>query len=235
MWTQGLGPPKVGFFDDFNDLNFSATSALAKWTHLETAAGASALLSLTETGGVLELTQAANDNDVISLIANSGVKVSDLKAGEVLRFGCRWKVTDADDCDVTIGMSIHDTSIVASVPADFVAFALRDGSAGIDLLISKDSVITTVDNIIDAADATYVRCFFEYKYSATQDIGELSYEIHSNGTRRGGQVNTNGNFPDDVVIFPCIQFQNGAAAADVMNVDWIYFEACRADYAVGTG
>jgi len=234
-FEMGNGPNDWVFFDDFNDLNISATSGAAKWTLLETAAGATELLSLTVQGGVLELTQAANDNDVISLIANSGIRVDQLKAGEPIRFGARFKVTDADDCDIHIGLGIHDTSYVASAPADYVAFRLVDGDAGIDLVASKDSATTVQDNIIAAADDTFVRAFFTYTPTSVQDIGTLAYQIHSNGTYREGRFNTNGNFPDDVVIFPVIQFQNGAASADVASIDWIYAHAIRADYASGTG
>jgi hypothetical protein len=229
------GPTDWVFYDDFNDLNISATSGAAKWTLLETAAGATELLSLTETGGVLELTQAANDNDVISLIANSGFKLSDLKVGSPVRFGARFKVTDADDCDIHVGLSIHDTSIVASAPADYIAFRLADGDAGLDLVISKDSALTIVDDFCDMADATYARVFFEYFPGLVTDIGRLDYVVHTNGVTRRGSVDANGNFPDDVVIFPTIQFQNGAAAADVANVDWIYAKAERAAYVNGTG
>jgi hypothetical protein len=232
MWQ---GPRDWLFWDDFNDLNISATSGLARWTLLETAGGATELLSLTETGGVLELTQGATDNDVISLIANAGFKLSDLKAGEPIRFGCRFKVTDADDCDIHIGLGIHDTSYVVSAPADYIAFRLVDGDAGIDLVISKDSSTTIVDDFVDATDATYVRAFFEYFPSTVTDIGKVVYDVHSGGVRRRGEVDANGNFPDDVVVFPVIQFQNGAASADVANVDWIYAHAIRNEYVNGTG
>jgi len=232
---HNVGPDSWAFWDDFNDLNFSATSALAKWTMLESTAGATELLNLTLTGGVLTLTQAATDNDVISLIGNAGVKVSDLKAGETLYFGCRFKTEDADDVDLHIGLGLHDTSYQASAPADYVAFQLVEGAATLNLRCSKDSVITSATAIATVSDDTWVRAFFAYTPTSTTDIGTLEYIVHSGGTRVTGSINTAGNFPDDVVIFPVIQVQNGAAAADVSSVDWIYAYASRAAFTDGTG
>ena len=121
--VHGAGPQVWAFFDDFNEgLATSTTSALSKWTLLETDSAATELLDLTESGGVLKITQAAGASDVVSMIANAGIKLSDMKAGETLFFGARFKVTDADDCHLHIGLGIHDTSYQASVPADMVVF-----------------------------------------------------------------------------------------------------------------
>jgi hypothetical protein len=230
-----VGPEEWIFFDDFNGpLGQSATSALEQWTFLETAAGATQLRDLTVTGGVLLLTQAANDNDVISLIANSGVKVSDLKAGEEVEFGIRFKVTDADDCDVFVGLSIQDTSIVASAPQDFVGFQIVDGSANLNLTINKNATNTSQLGAGVMADDTFARAFFRFTPTSTTSIGDVEYEIHSNGSVTQGTVASAGNFPDDVVIFPAMQFQNGAASADVCAIDWIYAKGTR-NYTPGTG
>jgi hypothetical protein len=230
------GPETIWVGGDFTNLNFSATSGLADWTHLETDAAATTLLSLVDTGGVVILTQAANNDDVISLIGNAGFKLSELKAGTPIEFYGRFKVTDADDCDIHIGLGIHDTSYVASAPADYCAFRLVDGDAGLDLVVSKDSVATTGDNLATIADDTWARVWFSYQPgSGDLDTGTISYDISSNGTRRFGSFACNGTFPDDVVIFPVIQFQNGAAAADVCKVDYAWAKGTRAAWVDGTG
>jgi len=233
--SHNKGPDSWSFWDDFNDLNFSATSALAKWTMLETDAAATELLDLTVTGGVLKLLQDNNDADVISMIANSGIKVSDLKAGESVYFGVRFKTDDADDTDLHIGLGIHDTSYQASAPADFVCFQLVEAAATLNLVCQKDSVATTASAIATVADDTWVRAFFKYDPGTVTDTGRLYWTVHSNGTKSEGYMDTNGNFPDDVVIFPVIQAQNGAAATDATSIDWIYAHAERAAWVDGTG
>lgn len=237
--VHGQGPQVWYFFDDFNGItvneSLDTVSAVGIWTLAESSTAATELHDLTVTGGVLKITQAATDNDVVSLIANSGIKVSDLKAGEPIFFGVRFKTDDADDVDLHIGLGIHDTSYQASEPAGHCTFRLVEASAGLDLVARKDGTSTTADNIITIADDTWVRAFFKYTPSATTDIGDLEYVVHSNGTVQSGTIGTAGNFPDDVVIFPVIQVQNGAAAADTTSIDWIYAFATRADYVDGTG
>ena len=235
VWDKG--PSEWVFWDDFNDLSISATAGAAKWWLTETAAGATQLLSLTESCGVLNLTQTTNDNDVISIIANSGVKLTDMKAGEPLLFGCRLKTADVDDVDLHVGMGIQDASMQASAPADYIAFRLQEGGAGIDLVISKDSVVQVIDNFINMADGVYARCFWAYSPAASpdQDTGTLQYSFHSNGVVKRGTVDINGVFPDDVVIFPLVQAQNGSTDADLTAIDWIYAKATRALWVDGTG
>lgn len=231
-----VGPEEYIFFDDFNgNLGNNTTTALDKWYFLETAAGATQTFDTSVTGGVLLLTQTTNDNDVISMQANAGIKVSDLKAGEPVEFGCRFKVTDVDDCDLHIGLSIQDVSMVASAPADYCCFRILDSEATgiLKLTCNKDSAesVTTLGAL---ADDTWVRAFFKFTPLSTTDLGDIEIKVHTNGNVYNGTLAAAGNFPDDVVIFPCIQFQNGAASADVCSVDWVYLKGTR-NYTPGTG
>lgn len=236
LMVHNAGPQAWVFFDDFNDGPFtSTTSALGKWTLFETDASATELLDLTVPGGVLKITQAANDNDVVSLIANAGIQVDALKTGETLFFGVRFKTEDADDVDLHTGLSIHDTSMAASVPADMAVFQIVEGSASLNLIARKDATNTSALGAGTVADGTWVRAFFAYTPTSVADIGTLEYRIHSNGVMTEGELTTAGNFPDDVVIFPTFQVQNGAAAADVTHIDWMFCFATRADYVSGTG
>ena len=232
---HGKGPDSWTFFDDFNDLNFSATVGLAKWTMVEDTGGSTELLSLTQPGGVLEFTPAAADDEVTSLHANSGVTVNALRAGESVFFGIRFKISaGANDNHIYAGLGIKDDDYTSN-PADFCMFQVVEGSASLNLVCSKDSSATTGSAIATVANNTWVRAFFKYTPTTVTDIGTLEYIVHSNGTRTTGSINTNGNFPDDVVIFPIIQVVSGSTDQDVTSVDWIYAYASRADYTDGTG
>lgn len=228
------GPSEWIFFDDFNSgLDNNASSGLGKWFFLETAGGATQTIDITANGGVLKLLQTTNDNDVISMQANSGVQTDSLKAGSPIVFGARFQTADADDVDWHIGLSIQDTSMAASAPADFVCFRIQEGTATLQLVVSKNSTLTTA-NLGTVYDATWIRAFFSYVPTATTDIGTLTYEVHTNGSVYQGTLASDGNWPDDVVIFPTIQVQNGSTDADASYVDWIYAKGTRA-YTDGIG
>lgn len=218
---ESNGPFVVRIFDDFHRFSGSATTGVADYEVFETAAGATQLLSAVDSGGVLILTQAANDDDVIAISGNAGVKLADCKPGEPLFFQARVMTEDADDVDLHIGLSIKDNSMQAGAPADYVCFRLQEGGAGLDLVISKDSVTTIVDNLITIADSTWFEVEFTYLPDpVTPDIGSLLYTVRTNGFKASGSVNAAGNFPDDVVIFPMYQVQNGTTAADVSKIDY---------------
>jgi hypothetical protein len=240
-FVMNSGPQDWCFFDDFNDLNISTTSAAAKWTHLTTDAGNTARLSLTEGGGVLALAYSSpTDEDVIHLAANAGIITgTQLKSGTPIRFGCKFKATDPTaGCDIHIGLSIHDTSMAAGAPADWVGFRVlaAETTGDLNLVVSKDSVVQMVDPICLLSDATWVRAFFEFWPTVgNTDSGTLYYEVHHNGSVTKGSLTVSNTWPDDVVIFPLIQVQVEGTDEDVLNVDWIYAHAIRADYVDGTG
>lgn len=218
---ESNGPYLVEVFDDFFTLNISATTGAADYQLTETAAGATQLLSATESGGVLVLTQAANDNDVIDISANAGVKTSDLKPGEPYKFFCRFRTEDADDVDLHIGLNIKDASMQAGAAADYVMFRLQEGGAGLDLVVSKDSNVTTIDNIATVIDGEYVYAEFIWKPDpTTTDTGQIQYRVICNDLISQGAATVPGNFPDDVVLFKDFQVQNGTTAADVSAIDF---------------
>lgn len=218
---ESNGPFTIKLEDDFFGFNMSATTGLADYQLTETNASSTELLSATLSGGVLTLTDQGTEDNVIDISANAGVKVSDLKPGEPVRFWARFKTTDADQMDIHIGLNIKDASIVAGAPADYVMFRSADGAATLDLVISKDSNVTTVSDFITLADDTW--CYVEFEFvpdAATPDLGAVKYRARTNGTKAEGSVPAAGNFPDDVVIFLNLQAQLGEGAADVTDLDF---------------
>lgn len=236
LWIPGEGPAFYTFGGRLDKLNFSATAGLADIDMLETAAGATELISQTEIFGAWELTQAANDNDVISMRWNAPVRFDQLLANHLFEWWFRFKVTDADDCDVSIGFAPDNNSIEASEPTDIWIVRLRDGSAGLDMRYGKDSSFGLDDNMIALADATFCRGYVSWKPTpGNLDSGEMYYKIHSNGSVFEAKKNIVDQFPDDLPLFPVIQFQNGAAAADVFTGSWFYGHGVVANYVDGTG
>ncbi len=218
---ESNGPFKIKVWDDFVGLNLSATTGAADYQLTETNASSTELLSATLSGGVLTLTDQGTEDNVIDISANAGVKVADCKPGEPVKFCARFKTTDADQMDLHIGLNIKDASMVAGASADYVAFRTADASAALDLVISKDSVTTIVQDFISLADDTW--CYVEFTFfpdATTPDLGSVVYKARTNGTSVSGSVPAAGNFADDVVLFPDIQAQLGEAAANVTDIDF---------------
>lgn len=236
LWIPGEGPALYQFGGRLGTLNGSATAGAADIDVFETAAGATQLVSQTVAFGAWELTQAANDNDVISMRWNAPVRFDQLLANHYFEWWFRFKVTDADDCDIHIGFAPDDNSIEASEPTDIWAVRLLDGSAGLDMRYGKDSSYGTDDNFITIADDTFCRGYVRWKPTVGNlDSGEMYYKVHSNGVMYEATKTVNDQFPDDLLLFPVVQFQNGAAAADVATVPWFYGHGIVANYADGTG
>jgi hypothetical protein len=236
----GNGPRDWLFFDDFTRFpQNSTTTGLSDWFFLETAAGATQTIDYAggTGGGVLKLLQTTNDNDVISLQANSGIKLSMCEPGTPIRFGCRFQTADVDDVDLAIGLCIQDVSIAASAPADFCMFQLSEGSAALKLVSSKGSTTGSATGIATMADATWARVFFEFMpVTGNTDTGTLSYRVHTNSYDSKWQsINLVDTFPDNVLVVPTIQVQNGSTDPDASYVDWIYAHAIRSEYVDGTG
>lgn len=233
---ESQGPFVVRFEDDFFEYSASATAAAATYYVMETAAGATQLLSLTDPNGVLNLTQTTNDNDVISVFGNAGVLLNTCKPGSSLKFWARFSTADVDDVDLHIGFSIQDVSMQASVPADFCCFRLQEGSALLDLVASKNSNTSVADNILTLADSTWVSVQFEFIPDAvTPSTGSLLYKVDTNNLHAEGSLSVVGNFPDDVVIFPVFQVQNGSTDADLSRLDLWGFEYTLPSIGTGQG
>lgn len=234
-FTFGEGPDRTLFWDDFHELNLDTTTGLAKWLFFETGGSGSAkVLEFSELDGVLELTQSGTSGDVMTLISNWSIRIDQLKSGQPITFGARFKTpATISSFDFNIGLvGAQDTSISDGV-VDYVGFT-NAGSAAMDLRARKDSVSTTVGSVVTLAASTWVRAFFRYTPTSTRSIGTLEYAVHTNNTSRTGSVNTNGNFPDDVPLQVVIAWK-GINAAEIVLVDWIYVDGYRAAYTEGVG
>lgn len=200
--------------DDF-DL-YLATS----WVITETGSGTRAIAQAK--GGVLVMTNAAADNDVNSL------QLRDVASGQVaehwkfvlnkaMYFGCRFKVSDATQSDLVIGLHITATTPVASAPTDGIWFRKDDGDRLLDLVGTKNST-SSVASGVDGASGylvsdTYTTIEFYY------DGVVASINAFQDGVQFGSIPLT--NVVDDEEIAVSFAHQNGEAVAKLISVDWI--------------
>ena len=198
-------PAATNFHTYFEDFDYYTAG---DWTVTETDAGATQALTDGD-GGLLLITNTAADNDLVSL-QKKGESFR-FESGKALFFEARFKVSDATQSDVVIGLQITDTTPLDVT--DGVFFIKADGAATVNFLVEKNNTATTASSIATMANDTYIRLGFYYD-------GSSAVQYFVNGTYTGSSVTT--NLPDDEDMTVTIAIQNGEAAAKTMTVDYIY-------------
>ena len=200
-----LDPTKYHtYFNDFD------TIIATDWVFTTTEAGSGSATEAIqdEAGGVLKLTNddADNDNDFLQLVPET-FKWSSTKE---MFFCTRFKVSDATQSDLVIGLQIRDTTPLDVT--DGLFFTKADGSASMTFSVEKNNTATstTVGTLVSD---TYVRVGFFYN--------PLDYKFHIflNDVEVASSVNTNA--VDDEELTVSIGLQNGEAVAKTMSVDYI--------------
>jgi hypothetical protein len=201
-----LGQPAATIFHTyFEDFDYYTAG---DWTVTETDAGATQALTDGD-GGLLLITNTAADNDLVSLQKKGESFRFD--SGKALFFEARFKVSDATQSDVVIGLQITDTTPLDVT--DGVFFIKADGAATVDFRVEKNNTATTASAMATMANDTYIRLGFYYD-------GSSAVQYFVNGTYTGSSVTT--NLPDDEDMTVTIAIQNGEAAAKTMTVDYVY-------------
>ena len=198
-------PAPTRFHTYFEDFDYYAAG---DWTVTETDAGATQALTDGD-GGLLLITNTAADNDLVSL-QKKGESFR-FASGKKLFFEARFKVSDATQSDVVIGLQITDTTPLDVT--DGVFFIKADGAATVNLLVEKNNTATTTSSVATMANDTFIRLGFYYD-------GASAIEYSVDGVVTGTSVTT--NLPDDEDMTVTIAIQNGEAAAKTMTVDYVF-------------
>lgn len=190
------------FFDDFD------TYIATNWTVTETQAGATQATTAGD-GGLLLLTNSAADNDVNQLQAQETFKIA---VGKKLWFAARWKVSNATETDVYVGLIITDTDIVGGV-SDGVYFRKADDATALTHVLELNAAETSASVGTIAADTFYTTSFY---YN-----GRDSVEVYLDGVKVASHT-TLTNLCTDEELAVTLSLTNGSAAAHTMTVDYIY-------------
>lgn len=178
------------------------------WTVTETDSGATQALTDGD-GGLLLVTNTAADNDLVG-IQKKGESFR-FASGKKLFFEARFKVSDATQSDLAIGLQITDTTPLDIT--DGVFFIKADGSTSVSFSVEKNNTATTTASVATMANDTFITLGFNY------DGGSVM-EYCVNGVVAGTSVTT--NLPDDEDLAISFALQNGEAAAKTMTVDYIF-------------
>lgn len=200
------------WFDDFDDY------VAGNWTITETGTGTRAVGNLDN--GILVITNGASDDDANFLQWSGATNAATVEtwkfvANKPLWFKARFKISDATQSDLVMGLQITDTTPLAVT--DGVYFLKADGSTTLNLLVTKNSTSTTTA-ATTLADDTYVSVGFYYN-------GSDAIQIFVNDVRVGSSVTT--NLVDDEELTISFGIQNGEAAAKVLSLDYLFVSKVR--------
>jgi hypothetical protein len=203
------------YFDDFDGY------IAAAWAVTVIGTGTAALANLD--GGVLVLTNSAADNDSIQL-----QKVGEsflLTAGKRAFFKARFKVSDATQSDLVIGLCVTDTTLMGATAGagvtDGVFFSKDDGVATLDVQCQKNATTgqTRAAAIATLANDTFVTVAWAY-----DGKGEIAYFVND---QQIGTLNASAAYLPDTTLTASFGIMNGEALAKNMTVDYMFASAER--------
>lgn len=192
----------------FEDFDYFAA---ADWVVTETQAGATQALTAGD-GGLLLLTNSAADNDLVAMQKTPAA--FSFTAGKKTFFKCRFKVSDATQSDVVIGLQVIDTTPLDVT--DGIYFLKADGAATLDVIVRKDASTgsTSASAVASLVSDTYITLAFAY-----DGVDKVVYTV--NDTVAGSLSGAAAYLPDGVCSLS-FAIQNGEAVAKTMTVDYLF-------------
>ena len=178
----------------------------ADWVITETQAGATQGLAAGD-GGLLALVNSAADDDLNAIQKTPAGFL--MEAGKPAVWGCRFKVSDATQSDLVVGLQIVDATPLAV--SDGIWFQKDDDDTQLDFHVAKGAAQTDVNNIVLLANDTFLSVEWIYD-------GETSIFYGVNGVIRGFVPFTNLPNTQDVTV--SLAVQNGDANARTLTVDY---------------
>lgn len=199
-------PTKVHtYFNDFNDYtgaNFVVTSV---------GSGTQALTA--GDGGLLLLTNTAADNDNNFLQKTPAAFA--MTAAKKAWFSCRFKVSDATQSDVQLGIIIVDTTPLDAT--DGIYFIKNDDAATIDIVVRKNATTGSNSKTAIATLVTDTYITLQWYYDGN---GRVFYGV--NGVLIGSLDASSTYLPDATNLTMSFGIQNGEAVAKTMTVDYVF-------------
>lgn len=189
------------WFNDFDQYT------AAEWTVTETQAGATQAITNAD-GGILALVNSAADDD---LNAIQWTKETYLMAtAKQFWLKSRFKVSDATQSDLVVGIQITDATPLAV--SDGFFWRKDDGSTTLKFIVVKNGT-ETATTVATMADDTYIQVAAHYDPNSS-----LIY-LYANDVRVASCAIT--NFCDDEELAFSIAVQNGEAAAKTLSTDYL--------------
>lgn len=208
LFADMVQPDPTLFHEYWNDFD---TYAAGDWTVTETQAGATQALTAGD-GGLLLLTNSAADDDLVALQKSPAAFT--FTAGKKTFFRCRFKVSDATQSDVVIGLQIVDATPLDV--SDGIYFLKADGSTSFSFICRKNATTgsTSAASVATLANDTFIELGFYYDGES-----KVAYEVNGSVI---GSLDASSAYLPDTTCTVSFALQNGEAVAKTMTVDYIY-------------
>ena len=208
-----LDPSKYyTYFDDF----FEYHSGIYTITTTEAGSGNASEAITAGAGGQLLITNDNADNDLdFFQLKGEAFKFDSTKR---MFFSSRFKVSDATQSDLVMGLQITDTTSLDVT--DGIFFIKGDADTQPDFIIEKDNSSTlSVLEMNAIADDTFVTLSFEYDPLDVATGGPV-FRVYQDNVQVG-EITGTTNAPDDEDLTISFGIQNGEAVAKTMTIDFI--------------
>ena len=212
-WYDAIGPDVCKMVEDFVDTPFSAGDQLAGWLNTEVDVGAddtTAILVAGSVGGELALKTAENESDGANVqLLGEAFYLADKYPTYI---GARFRSSDADQTEITLGLCITDTTLAGGM-SDGLYFRVLDTYPTLELVAEKDSLETVVA-VGTVLDGTYITAEMLYLNGVVT--------AYVNGVQVATIADSDVNFPDDEYLTPSMACIAGAAVVGgkTLTVDW---------------
>lgn len=208
-----LDPSKYyTYFDDF----FEYHSGIYTITTTEAGSGNASEAITSGAGGQLLITNDNADNDLdFFQLKGEAFRFDSTKR---MFFSSRFKVNDATQSDLVMGLQITDTTSLDVT--DGIFFIKGDADTQPDFIIEKDNSSTlSVLEMNAMEDDTFVTLSFEYDPLDVATGGPV-FRVYQDDVQVG-EITGTTNAPDDEDLTISFGIQNGEAAAKTMTIDFI--------------
>lgn len=208
IFANMLSADPTKFHTYFNDFD---TYTAGDWVVTETDAGATQALAAGD-GGWLLLTNTAADNDLVALQKTPAA--FSFTAGKQGFFSARFKVSDATQSDVVIGLQVVDTTPLDVT--DGIYFLKADGSTSFSFICRKNATTgsTSASAVATLANDTFITLQWYYD-------GEGNVYAGVNGSPVA-RLDASSTYLPDTITTVSFAIQNGEAVAKTMTVDYLF-------------
>jgi hypothetical protein len=192
------------YFNDFD------TYLASDWTVTETGTATQALTA--GLGGWLLITNSAADNDAsFSQLTTATFQPT---AGKRLFFKARFKVSDATQSDIQVGLILTDTTPLDAT--DGIYFQKDDGDAQLDVYVRKNASTgsTSISNVGTVVSDTFMTVGFEYD-GADEVLAFVDNVLV-------GRLEASSTYLPDTLLAVSFGIVNGEAVAKTMTLDYIF-------------
>ena len=221
-WFENLpidkNPDYVVTWDDFTGVALDNTN---DWTVVKDSGASAAIAADVESGALLLSSTATTDNDGASVQGNEIFKVATGSSGRDIWFETKCKISDADQMDFCIGMTVNFATNPENMlaAADRIVFESDDGAATLQVITEKDGTetATSLSSTYDLADDTFVTLGFKVS-GKNRDSAKVEFFVD-----RVLVATHTTNIPDDEnLTVGAMELSGDTTGTKTASVDYLF-------------